>query len=151
MEDISNETIVNFLENETDDDFKKNFAGVFSSNYVMRLISFHKMMIEKNCYPFIIMNADRSNKNGTHWWSFLDLHLRKEIFLFDSFGFEGFKEFIIDDDRKTLNKILFRIEKFKKKDNKVMLVTLRISMREYEKIRNGHRLMTTTQALLHLM
>ena len=38
MEGISNETIVNFLENETDDDFKKKFAGVFSSKYVMRLI-----------------------------------------------------------------------------------------------------------------
>ena len=50
-----------------------------------------------------------------HWWSFLGLHLRKEIFLFDSFGFEGFKEFIIDDDRKALNKILFGVEKFFKK------------------------------------
>ena len=38
------------------------------------------MMIEKNRYPFIIMNTDRSDKNGTHWWSFLDLHERKEIF-----------------------------------------------------------------------
>ena len=97
------------------------------------------------------MNTDRSVKKGTHWWSFLDLHLRKEIFLFDSFGFEGFKEFILDDDRKALNKILFGIEKFKKNDNKVTLVTLKFSMREYEKIRNSHRLMTTTQDLLYLM
>ena len=97
------------------------------------------------------MNTDQSNKNSTHWWSFLNLHPRKEIFLFDSFGFEGFKEFIINDDRKTLNKILFRIEKFLKKDNKVTLVTLKFSMREYEKIRNAHRLTTTTQDLLHLM
>ena len=97
------------------------------------------------------MNTDRSDKKGTHWWSFLDLHPRKEIFLFDSFGFEGFKEFIIDDDRKALNKILFRIEKLKKKDSKVTLVTLKFSMREYENIRNDHRLTTTTQDLLHLM
>ena len=97
------------------------------------------------------MNTDRSDKKGTHWWSFLDLHPRKEIFLFDSFGFEGFKEFIIDDDRKALNKILFRIEKSKKKDSKVTLVTLKFSMREYEKIRNYHRLTTTTQDFLHLM
>ena len=40
---------------------------------------------------FIIMNTDHSYKKGTHWWSFLDLHPKKEIFLFDSFGFEGFK------------------------------------------------------------
>ena len=76
------------------------------------------MMIEKNRYPFIIMNIGRSDKNSIHWWSFLDLHKRKEIFLFDSFGFEGFKEFIIDNDRNILNKILFGIEKLKKRIKK---------------------------------
>ena len=53
------------------------------------------MIIEKNRYPFIIMNTDCSNKNSTHWWSFLDLHERKEIFLFDSFGFEGLKSSLL--------------------------------------------------------
>ena len=115
MAGILNETIVKFFENETDDDLTSNFLGVFRSNYVTKFISFHEMMIEKNHYPFLIMNTDRSNKNGTHWWSFFDLHERKEIFLFDSFGFEGFKEFIIDNDRNILNKILFGIEKLKKK------------------------------------
>ena len=105
MAGISNETIVNFFNKETDDDLKKNFVGVFPSNYVTRFISFHEMMIEKNCYPFIIMNTDRSDKKGTHWWSFLDLRERKEIFLFDSFDFEGFKEFVTDNDRNILNKI----------------------------------------------
>ena len=70
-------------------------------------------MTEKNRYLFVIMNTDQINKNGMHWWSFLDLHPRKEIFLFDIFGFEGFKKFIFDGDRKTLNKILFG--KLKKK------------------------------------
>ena len=112
MEGISNEIIVNFFENETDDDLKKKFVDVFSSNYVTRFILFHEMMIEKNLYPFIIMNTDRSNKNSRHWWSFLDLHPRKEFFLFDSFGFEGFKEFIIDNNRKTLTK--FYSESMKK-------------------------------------
>ena len=151
MAGISNETIVKFFENETDDDLTNNFVGVFPSNYVTKFISFHEMMIEKNRYPFIIMNTDRSDKNGTHWWSFLDLHKKKEIFLFDSFGFEGFKEFIIDNDRNILNKILFGIEKFKKKDKKVTLITLNFSMIEYEKIRNGYRLTPTAQDLLHLM
>ena len=56
------------------------------------------MMIEKNRYQFLIMNTDHSDKKGTHWQSFLDLYERKEIFLFDCFGFEGFKEFVIDND-----------------------------------------------------
>ena len=130
MAGISNETIVKFFENETDDDLTSNFVGVFPLNYVTKFISFHEMMIEKNCYLFIIMNTDCSDKNGTHWWSFLDLHERKEIFLFDSFGFEGFKEFIIDNDRNILYKILFGIEKFLKKDKKVTLITLKFSMIE---------------------
>ena len=52
MEGISNETIVNFFENETENDLKKT-VGVFPFNYVTRFIFFHKMMIEKN-HPFII-------------------------------------------------------------------------------------------------
>ena len=126
MGGISNETIVNFFEKETDDDLKKNFVGVFQLNYVTRFITFHEMMIERSRYPFIIMNVDCSNKKGTHWWNFFDLHERKEIFLFNSFGFEGFKEFVIDNDRNILNKILFGTEKFPKKDNKITLITLKI-------------------------
>ena len=85
-------------------------------------------------YPFIIMNIDRSNKKGTHWWSFLDSHPKKEIFLFDSFGFEGFKEFLLQDDCKTLNRIVYEIKKFvKKKDKKVTIIMLTFSMSKYEK------------------
>ena len=31
-------------------------------------------------YPFIVMNTDRSNETSTYWWSFLDLHPKKEIY-----------------------------------------------------------------------
>ena len=74
------------------------------------------------------MNTDHSNKSSTYWWSFLDLHPKKEIFLFDNFGFEGFKQFVMQDDRKLLNKILFGIERFKRKDSKVTLITLKCYM-----------------------
>ena len=95
---------------------KKSFAGVFPSNFITKFITFHRMMNEKSTrYPFIIMNTDCSNKNGTHWWSFLDLHPKKEMFLFDSFGFHGFKEFLLQDNKKALNKILYGIKKFEKK------------------------------------
>ena len=37
------------------------------------------MMTETGArYPFIVMNTDRSDKKGTHWWSFLDLHPKKK-------------------------------------------------------------------------
>ena len=102
-------------------------------------------------YPFLIMNTDRTNKKGTHWWSFLDLHPKKEIFLFHSFGFQGFKEFLLQDDKKILNKILYGIKKLEKKDNKVTVITLTFSMNECENIKNANRLSTTTKDLLHLM
>ena len=102
------------------------------------------MMNEKGTqYPFIIMNTDRSNKKGMHWWRFLDLHPKKEIFLFDSFGFDGFKELLLQDDKRVLNKILYGIKKFEKKDSKITVVTLTFSMEEYEKIKNVNRLSET--------
>ena len=102
-------------------------------------------------YPFIIMNTVRSNRNGTRWWSFLDLHLKKEIFLFNNFGFKGFKEFVFQNDLKVLNKIHYGLAKFNKKDNKITLITLKFSMPEYENTKNKNRLRETTIDLLHLM
>ena len=75
---ISNDEVIKFFENEEDEDIKENFVGVFPSNYIIKFISFHQMAREKTKkYPFIIMNTDRSDKSGTPWWSFLDLHQKK--------------------------------------------------------------------------
>ena len=110
------------------------------------------MMTESGMrYLFIVMNTDRNDKNGTHWWSSLDLHPKKEIFLFDSFGFEGFKQFVLQNDQNVLNKLLYGIEKFNKRDNKITLITLKSSIREYEKIKNKNRLSEIVIDLLHLM
>ena len=153
MAGISNEAIEDFFEKVNDEDLKNNFIGVFPSNYINRFISYHSIMKDrlKVKYPFIIMNTDRSDRAGTHWWSFLDLHQKKEIFLFDGFGFEGFKKFIIDNDRKVLNKVLFGLNKFQKSDHKITLISIKFSMSEYEKIKDTKQLKTTTQDLLHLM
>ena len=97
------------------------------------------------------MNTDCGDKKGTTWWSFRNLHPKKQIFLFDSFGFDGFKEFLLQDDKKTLNKILCRIKKFEKKGSKVMVITLTFSMEEYKKIKTVNRLSETTQDILHLI
>ena len=35
------------------------------------------------------MNTGRSDQKGKHWWRLLELHNKKTIFLFDSFGFHG--------------------------------------------------------------
>ena len=79
------------------------------------------------------MKTDWNDKKGMNWWSFLDLLPKKEIFLFDSFGFEGFKEFIIQDDKKIINKIFYDVGNFNE-DNKITLVTLKFYINEYKKL-----------------
>lgn len=122
----------------------KNSFGVCSSNYINNLIDFHSMLIHSGAeYTFIIMNTDRADKKGTHWWSFLDLHPKKEIFLFDSFEISEFKEFIVQDNKKILNKILF--------SNKVTLITLKLSIHKYGKMKNFNMLSPTIINILHLV
>ena len=70
------------------------------------------MLKTGSTFPFIIMNTNQSNKKGTHWWSFLDLHPKKEIFLSDSFDF---KEIILQDDRNIINKILCALKRLMKR------------------------------------
>ena len=48
-----------------------------------------------------------------HQWSLLDLHPKREIFSFDSFGQDGLKHLVIKDDKKLINKIMVCFEKFK--------------------------------------
>ena len=49
-------------------------------------------------FPFIIGNTYASDKPGVHWWSIIDIELRTDIFFFDSYGIEGLKHFIIQED-----------------------------------------------------
>ena len=139
MEGISNKTIAKFFAEKASDDVKKIFS-VFPSNFVTRFITFHSMLRESGAqYPLIITNTDRNDRKGTHWWSFLDLHpppkkkQKTKKLSICSFGFECFKEFILQGGQKVLNKILYGIEKFNKKDNEITLITLAFSMKEYEK------------------
>ena len=154
MAGISNETIEDFFEKVNDDDLKNNSIGVFPSNFINKFILFHSIIKDKPKvkYPFLIMNTNRSDRAGTHWWSFLDLHQKKkEIFLFYSFGFEGLKKFISDNDRKILNKVLFNLDKFQKNDRKITLISTKFSMLQYEKIKDMKQLRAITQDLLHLI
>ena len=58
---------------------------------------------------------------------------------------------MLQDDCKTLNRILYEIKKLeKKKDKKVTIMTLALPTNDYEKIKSANRLNTITQDLLHL-
>ena len=121
MSGISNQTIKKII-NEIDGDLKQNFVGVFSSNDTFRFFKFKHLIREKKApYPFMIMNTDRANKEGEHRWSLLEISSKEQIFLFDSFGFVGLTEFIIDNDKQIIDQFFYGLEKINKKDNIINL------------------------------
>ena len=154
MAGISNLEIEKFFHNETNDDFKENFVGVHSSNSITRFINYSKIIKEKDrrC-PFAIFNTDRGNKLGTHWWSFLNIYPKTELLSFDSELFEGLKFFIIDDDEEIINKLLYNLNKFNKKDKNVKLVSLKFSVDAYHKLKKNKisRLIDTAKDFFNLL
>ena len=91
MTGISNVNI-NKIIDEIDGDLKQNFVGVFPSDQTFKFFKYKHLIKEKKVpYPFMIMNTNRKNKEGEHWWSLLEISNMKQIFLFDSFGFVGLK------------------------------------------------------------
>ena len=128
MGGISNFQIEEAFKKIDDQDLLKNFVGVFPSNYMNKFINHVAMINDLGEFPFIIANTDESSKSGTHWWSILDIEPRTDIFFFDSYGIEGLKRFIIQDDKKIVDKILIGIEKMDRSDNKITLCKIKFNL-----------------------
>ena len=129
MGGISNFQIENAIKKIGDEDLSKNFVGVFPSNYMNKFIN-HAAMIEdkKGKYPFIISNTVANDKTGTHWLSILDIEPRNKTFFFDSFGLDGLKHFIVQDDKKIIDKILIGIEQMNRTDQKITLCKIKFNL-----------------------
>ena len=76
MSGISNFDIEEIFNKGNNADLLQNFVGVFPSGKMNKFLDFKKMMKGKR-YPFLIANTDRSDKEGTHWWSILDINGKK--------------------------------------------------------------------------
>ena len=85
-------------------------------------------------YPVTILNTDRSNLPGTHWWRLLNIYPKNPLILFDSYDFLAFKAFIEQDDGDMINQILYDTKKFNKKYSTATLVTVTFSIQNYEKL-----------------
>lgn len=108
---ISNFEIEMIINSSQNEDLKNNFVGVFPSDKMNRFINFYSMIRGKPDakYPLLISNTDRTGTEGIHWWGF---HPKTEIFIFDFLIFvKGLKNFIIQDDKKLIDKTLFGIKK----------------------------------------
>ena len=114
---ISNVQIEKAFEKLNDEDINDNFVGVFPANRMNRFIDYKTMMLgKKGKYPFIIANTDSSDKDGTHWWSIMDIDPRTDLFFY-SFGADGLKNFIIQDDQEVIEKMgIFRNQFFCRMD-----------------------------------
>ena len=132
---ISNFQIEEAFKNIGDKDIENNFVGVFPSNHMNKFI-YDKLMIceEKGKYLFIIAKTDASSKSGTHWWNILDIEPKTDIFLLDSFGLDGLKNFIIQDDRKVIEKILFGTKQMTRTDNKITRVNIKFNFNACKKL-----------------
>ena len=79
------------------------------------------------------MNTDSSdilivlNTDGTHWWSILDIEPRTDLF-FDTFSVDRLKSFIIQYDKKVIEKILVGTEQLTRTDNKITLVNIKFNL-----------------------
>ena len=150
MAGISNFTIEKVV-NEIDDDLKANFVGVFPSNHTFRFLNFANLVKEKKApYPFMIMNTDRAGQKLTHWWSFLEISSKEQIFLFDSYGFIGLKEFIIDNDRQLIDEFFYGLEKMNKNDKKINLAYVQFDAINFEKM-DRLQLTKTAQDFFHTL
>ena len=76
---ISNIKIEKFFNDEQNEDLKKSYMGVYSMDSITRYVKFYEIIRKRNAkYPFAIFNTDRHNEPGTHWWSFMDIYLKKK-------------------------------------------------------------------------
>ena len=82
----------------------------------------------------MVANTDNSSKSRTHWWSVLDIEPKADIFFSNSFDVDGSKNFIIQDDKKAIGKILFGTDKMKRIDDKMTLVNIRFNLNAWKNL-----------------
>ena len=67
---------------------------------------------------------------GVYWTSNREMN----FFFFESFGLEGLKQFIIQDDIKIIEKILVGIDKIDKSDQKITLCKIKFNLGACKKL-----------------
>ena len=133
---LSDFQIDGFFKEEKNQDLKNSYMGTYSVDSVTKYINFYEIIKRRNAkYPFAIFNTDRKNQPGVHWQSFMDINLKINLFLFDSFGIEGFKLFIADNDQDIVNELLYNFKKCESKSNKKLeLCTMKLCVETWPKM-----------------
>ena len=152
---ISNFQIDDFFKDEENEDFKKNYMGTYSIDSITKYLNLYETIKRRNGkYPFAIFNTDKENEPGVNWWSFIDIHPKNNLFLFDSFGIEGFKLFIVNNDQDIINEVLYNFKKCEKKSSqKLQLCTMKFCVETWQKMsqKTKDQLTGTAQNFFHLL
>ena len=129
-EGISNFQIRKAFENINDTGIDDNFVGVFPANRMNRFMNYKFIISEtKGKYLFMIANTDSSDKGETYWQNISEIYPKTDLSFFDSFGVDGLKSFIIEDDKKVIKKLLFGTEKMTRTDSKMILVNIKFNLK----------------------
>ena len=65
----------------------------------------------------------------------MDIHPKNNLFLFDSFGLEGFKLFIVNNDQQIINTLLYNIRKCESKSTqKLQLCVMKFCVETWQKM-----------------
>ena len=88
--------------------------GVYTSDKINKFTAFNRMMKDGK-YPSLIPNTDRSDKGAMLWWSILDIRSARDFLLLYTFGIDRLKNFIIQDDKKIVEKVIKGIKKWAEK------------------------------------
>ena len=89
--------------------------GTYSIDWITRYISFYEIIKRRHGkYPFAIFNTDKENEPGVHCEHTTP---PKSLFLFDSFGVEDFKLFIVNNNKKIINELLYNFRKCENKSS----------------------------------
>ena len=129
--------------------------GTYSIDSITRYINFYEIIKWRNAkYSFAIFNTDKENEPGVHWWSFFDIQPKNNLFLFDSFGLERFKIFIVDNDQQIINALLYNFKECESKPaQKLKLCTMKFYVETWQKMsqKTKDQLTDTAQNFFHLL
>ena len=110
---ITNIQMNKIFEIEENQGIKNNYMGVYSMDSITKYINFYEIIIKKkmlNIHFLYLIQTNIINQvySGGVLWIFIK---KKRIFLFDALGLEGFKFFIVNNDERVINELLFDYKK----------------------------------------
>ena len=141
---------------EQNETVQKNYMGTYSIDSITKYIDFYSIIKKRNAqYPFAIFNTAKENEAGKHWWSFSDIRSKTSLFLFDSLGLDDFKIFVVNNQEKVIDDLLYN---FKKCENnsitqKLKLCSMKFCVDKWRQLpqKTRSQLTETAQNFFHLL